>query len=403
MPRSVYSTSLRNRTARLKLPVRKKPFKVLIAPGVHLCYRRNEGPGTWSVQAGWLKRFALADDHEEANGKSVMSYFQATQFALKMVRGTEGNTDAPVTIDAALTAYETDLGARDGAKYNATSVRNHCSPAMLSKVVALLTDTELADWRNGLVAKGLKLSSANRIGKSLKAALALAAKRDSKRIKNREAWIDGLKPRKDKGTKAAPRDNFWLPDQAINSIVRECYLEDADFGALVHVLAETGARESQALKLYPADLIDTNPDKPSLMVWTSNKGRNDREPEQRSVPITSRLAQVLRERAAKQGRKNPLFEKSWNVSPRFRAVLKRLGLDETLTPYVCRHCSIIRQILANKRSVYLIAYDHDTSETEIRKTYARYLERAKQSESDDNARAGLLTTTPADNVMQLAS
>jgi hypothetical protein len=41
-----------------------------------------------------------------------------------------------------------------------------------------------------MVAKGLKLSSANRIGKSFKAALALAAKRD-KRITNNVAWKNG--------------------------------------------------------------------------------------------------------------------------------------------------------------------------------------------------------------------
>jgi hypothetical protein len=70
---------------------------------------------------------------------------------------------------------------------------------MLSKVVMLLTETELRDWRNGLVAKGLKLSRANRTGKSFKAALALAAKRD-KRITNSAAWKNGLKPLKAKGS-----------------------------------------------------------------------------------------------------------------------------------------------------------------------------------------------------------
>jgi hypothetical protein len=175
MARSVYSAQLRNRTARLRLPVRKKPYKALLAPGIFLCYRRCSGPGSWSVEAGWLKRFALADDFESANNVSVLSFFQAQAAALKMVRGAEGGTGAPVTVDDAIAAYSDDLELRGGAKYNATSVRLHLPPAMLTKVVGLLTEIELLHWRDGLVVKGLKLSSANRIGKSFKAALAARA------------------------------------------------------------------------------------------------------------------------------------------------------------------------------------------------------------------------------------
>src|SRR5260370_5184232 len=124
MARSIYSAKLKNRTNRLKLAIKKKPYKVQIAPGVFLCYRRNEGPGTWSVEAGWLKRFALADDYEDANGKSVMSFHQAQVHALKMVRGSESG-DKPITVAEALDAYETDLAARNRAKHNAISVSNH--------------------------------------------------------------------------------------------------------------------------------------------------------------------------------------------------------------------------------------------------------------------------------------
>lgn len=37
MARSVYSDKLKNRTNRSKLPIKKKPFNVLIAPSVFLC------------------------------------------------------------------------------------------------------------------------------------------------------------------------------------------------------------------------------------------------------------------------------------------------------------------------------------------------------------------------------
>lgn len=390
MARSVYSNNLKNRTNRLKLPIKKKPYKVLIAPGIFLCYRRNTGPGTWSVEAGWLKRFAIADDYETANNGSVLSYWMAQKKALAMVRGSEGDSDKPVTVDEALTAYETDLKIRGGAIYNATSVRNHLSPAMLSKVVMLLTEIELLNWRNGLVTKGLKLSSANRTGKSFKAALALAAGRD-KRISNSAAWKTGLKPLKAKGGSNPPRDNYYLPDSDILDVVRECYVEDADFGALIEVLAVTGTRESQALKLWPHDLRDEDAEKPRLMLWCSNKGK-DRDPEQRSVSITAKLATMLRKRAETRGAKQPLFDRIWNMSARFRVVLERLDLDLTLTPYTLRHSSIIRQILANV-PVRVIAFNHDTSVAEIERTYGRYLGNA----SDDLTRKGLLADAePAD-------
>ncbi len=391
MARSIYAGQLRNRTSRLKLPARPKPYKLMLAPGIFLAYRRNAGPGTWSVEAGALTRFALADDHEDANGDSVMSYFQAQQHALKMARGTNGNK--PVSIAAALDAYEADLTARGGSKYNAVSVRNHCSPAMLRKVVGLLSSDELRDWHSAMIAKGLKVSSANRIGKSLKAALALAGKRG--RLSNQAAWRDGLKPLR-AGT-TAPRDNYFLPDAAILAVIRESYADGDDFGTLIDVMAGTGARESQLLKLRPQDILDDEAE-PRLMVWCSNKGAH-REPEQRMLSITPRLAKALRTRALARGQDRPLFDRVWGTSKSFRVVLERLGLDLTLSPYVMRHSSIIRQIRAGK-PLRFIAFDHDTSTGEIERTYARHLNGAR----GDLSRQGLLAdeATPASNVVSLA-
>jgi len=396
MARSIYSDKLRNRSNRLKLPIKKKPYKLLIAPGIFLCYRRNEGPGTWSVEAGWLKRFALADDYEPANGTTVQTFWQAQKHALKLVRGSEGDTDKPATVGEALDAFQTDLAVRGKSPHNAISVRNHLSAAQLSKTVALLTEAELTGWRNGLVPKGLKLSSANRIGKSFKAALALAARRD-KRITNSLAWKNGLRPLKAKGGNAPPRNNFYLPDVDINRIISESYIENDDFGALIHVLAETGTRESQALKLFPHDLRDDTTEQPRLMMWCSSKG-GDRDPEQRSVSISTRLAKMLRQRANARGANRPLFDRIWNLSAGFRVVLERLNLDLSLTPYTLRHSSIIRQIRAGT-PLRMIAFVHDTSVVEIERTYARYLNTA----SDDLIRKGLLAEPQrAGNVIKLA-
>ena len=252
MARRTRSASLENRTNRLKLSIRKKPFGVLIAPGIHLCYRSNAGPGTWSVKCnGWLRRFALADDHEDANNASVMSYWEALEQAKKLARAGEGNSEQPISVSAAVDDYESDLKTRGGRKYNATQLRLHLTDAMNSKAVALLAERELRDWRAGLVKKGLKPSSADRIARSLKAALAFAARND-KRITNTSAWKNALKKLPD----SEVARNVILPDQTVAALVGGSYDEDEYFGLLIDVLAETGARESQVFKLTPDDLQD---------------------------------------------------------------------------------------------------------------------------------------------------
>jgi len=219
------------------LPIRKKPYKALVAPGIFVCYRRCVGPHL-ERRGGLAQALRACRRPRERNGKSVMTFFQAQQHALKMVRGSEGDSDKPITVTDAIDAYMVDLEVRGGAKYNATSVRNHLSSAMLSKVVMLLTETELANWRNGLIVEGLKLSSANRVGKSFKAALALAAKRD-KRITNTTGVEKRPQAAEGQRHNAPPRDNYYLPDATILAIVRECHVEEVDFGALIDVLAGT--------------------------------------------------------------------------------------------------------------------------------------------------------------------
>ena len=83
-----------------------------LGPGLSLGYRRNATAGTWSISANdgrggeWLKKFAVADDFDPADGKKVLSYPQALEAARKLIRGDEPgeNPHAPMTVEAALTA-----------------------------------------------------------------------------------------------------------------------------------------------------------------------------------------------------------------------------------------------------------------------------------------------------------
>jgi hypothetical protein len=197
MARRIRSADLETRTARLKLDVRKKPYTSRIALGIRLAYRRNQGGGVWSILkadgagGAWLQRFALADDHEESNGSTVLTFWEAAEIARKLARGDDpvGEVEAgrPLTIRDAVAAYERDLKARDAGLENAKWLRYHLTPALMSKPVAMLTQREVRALRDSLIDKVPKRSTVNRFMRAFKACLTLAAN-DDERITNRKAW-----------------------------------------------------------------------------------------------------------------------------------------------------------------------------------------------------------------------
>src|SRR5215831_17819050 len=200
MPRRIRSAQFETRTARLKLPIAKRPHHFTeVSPGISLGYRRCKSAGRWVARVAdghggsWEKTFALADDHEDADGEHVLTFWQATDAARLLARGENaaGDNSRPGTVAEAIADYEKDLIARNGSKANARRASVNLTPTLLAKPVSLLTMRELQRLRNELIAKGAKPASINRDFKGLKAALTLYAKSD-KRITNRDAWIEGL-------------------------------------------------------------------------------------------------------------------------------------------------------------------------------------------------------------------
>ena len=411
MARRTRSSKLEVRTDRLKLPVRTKPHTVMIAPNIHLGYRRNQdGPGSWSVKAhGSLRRFATADDHEDANNDTIMDYWQALDRAKELARVGEGSK-ALITVREAVEDYEAELELQGGAKYNATTLqRRHLPEPFASKTVALLKKRDFTDWRAGMLKKGLDPDSVVRYAKSLRSALNLAAS-NHEGLVNANAWKEGLRGMAvaNDDEDETVRDNFVLADQTIAALVRGCY-EDGraqgdDFGEVIDVLAETGARESQAFRLKVRSLVDDDPAAPFLLMPTSRKGSNRnkrRKAETRPLPITPRLAKLLRQRTKPRAAHEPLLDKIWKLAVRFRTVVKRLGLDPALTPYCARHSSIVRQLLKGT-PIRLTAANHDTSVGVIEKHYARFI---VSKQTDAITRATLIdheVSSVQDNVIPLA-
>jgi integrase len=410
MPRP-RAAKIETATSRRKLPPRRKPYYVTVSPGVFLGYCRNQGHCKWSVRVvrgrvEWTDRFATTDDLEPANGRDVLSYWQAVDEARKLARGTDDAPDSrPMTVEAAVEAYERDLKTRGADPANAQRIRRHLNGALGTKPVMLLSVQDLRHWRDGLVAKGVQPATINRTRAGLRAALELAATLDH-RITNRETFRLGLKGLRD--TKTARR--AVLPDADVLRIVRAAYEHDRAFGVLIEVLAQTGARISQAARLKCGDLQADGPD-PRLLMPTSYKGgRGQKERQQMPVPIPVSLAALLKESRGDRPHDAPLLIKGdgtrwleknkseqWNI---FRAVAERAGFDpDEITTYALRHSSICRSLLKGS-PISLVARLHDTSSDEIEAHYAAYI---LDVAGDALSRKGLLhiEQATADNVVSL--
>jgi integrase len=183
---------------------------------------------------------------------------------------------------------------------------------------------------------------------------------------------------------------------------------------LSDVLAITGARPSQAVRLRVEDLHD-HPVQPKLMMPKSGKGggrnRAQKKAERYSVPITTQLAARLRA-AAKGSADAPLLLQSdgspWHKHPAqtyhllVDKVVTAVGLGPEVTMYALRHSSIVRMLLANV-PIRLIASLHNTGVAMIERNYSRYI----TEHSDDISRKALLQHEEpqavfADNVIALA-
>jgi integrase len=399
MARRPRSARLETRTNRLKLPVRKKPHDfVTISPGIALGYRRCVSAGRWVVKVAdghggnWTKAFALADDHEDADGEHVLDFWQAQDKARELARGSE-KSGAPISVDQALTAYAADLAARSGHGGNVSRVRYHLPPALASKAVALLSSRELQRFRDTLATR-MTAASVNRTLHPLRAALNLAHRHDPTRIVNVFAWKVGLRLLPG----AHVSRNVILTDDQVRALVAAAYEEDRAFGLLTETAAVTGARPSQVVRLEVGDLLADRADGPALWMPRSAKGNDSRKRgERHPIPIPASLAAALRQAAAGRETTAPLLLRAdgepWNASSAdhrrpFARAVERVGLDPgRVTFYALRHSSIVRQILAGA-PLRVIAAACDTSTAQIEKTYSKYI----AEHSDVVLRRGLLDT-----------
>jgi integrase len=376
MARRPRANRLENRTSRLKLTPRGKPYDfTVVSPGISVGYRRTkQGSGVWVLRrangagSSWTKKICLADDFEPSDGKNVATYFEAVDLARKLARGGD-DSGRPATVKEAIDDYEADLRARGGAVANAGRIRKWVTPTLAAKPVGLLTTRELAAWRDGLLAGGMKPATLVRLCKATKAALNLCAKRD-RRIANRNEWADSLSGISEDYQSRNPQR---LTDDQVRAVVAAAYSVDRCFGVYVEVAAQTGARLSQIARLTCRDLLF---DPPRLNVPGSRKGRS-RKPGKRAVPISDSLAVRLKSRRPADA---PLLlrgdDQPWQQSSKgdheklYEKAAAIAGVTGTI--YALRHSSIVRALLKGV-PVRVVAAAHDTSVSQVEKTYSAHI------------------------------
>jgi integrase len=388
MARSIRNAQLETRTARLRLPIRGKPYNARIAKGLRLCYRRNKIDGTWNrLYKGELKVIGLADDFQDADGTRVLTFDQAVARCRQDVYGADESVtdgDRPVTLDQAVTAYEADLVARDGGRKNATWLRSRTPADLLKKALSAIDAKDFRRWRDDLIAEGkLQPGTINRLRAAVFACCNNQKKLDAR---VRDTWSIGW-PLLPNARKAR---NVVLTEAEIRALVNAAYGVTPEFGLFTEMAATTGSRPSQLARLTCADIATD-----AISMPASRKGSRKRRTAHRPLPLPPALAKRLREIAVGRPADAPLLVQAGHKggpwapgahSQPFRDAATAAGLDPAVvTIYALRHSFITSSLLRNV-PIRLIAAACDTSVAMIEHTYAAYI----LNHGDAMLRAGML-------------
>jgi integrase len=261
-----------------------------------------------------------------------------------------------------------------------------------------LDEDALVQWRAALPDK-LKASTVQRLISDLKAALNAAHVLNRKRL-NPDFPMTvrvGLRSqRDDAGVNSPARDNQILSDAQVGALIaaaREIDSEqdfDGDLLRIIVVLAATGARFSQAVRLRVGDL---QRDRRRLLVPKSRKGRGAKSAAPIPVPVGSDVLDALLPAVTGRASDAPLLEHwrhvqrpgetRWHRDTRgpwrssseltraWNDVRKRAKMPGVIC-YALRHSSIVRGLRAGL-PIRLVASLHDTSVAMIEKHYAKFI------------------------------
>lgn len=297
MARKVRSAEFDTRAARAKLAARGKPYYVSIGPGLHLGYRKSKaGSGRWVVRLYVdegtkdyiVETIADADDMLDANGATVLDFWQAQEEARKCHKrqsGGDASNFGPCSVKDAIEDYlqwmEANTKSAKDSRYRAEAL---ILPTLGSKDVRKLKTKEIRDWLDKVAKTPPRLrtkegneqqfrelsddpdatrrrqASANRVLTILKAAL-------------NHAWRDGKIATDEQWRKVKPFGKVDVARVHYLTVAESRRLVNASepvFRKMVQAALQSGARygELAALKVN-----DFNPDAGTLTIRDSKSGK----------------------------------------------------------------------------------------------------------------------------------
>jgi len=377
MARSVRKAGLETRTARLKLPVARRPTFLRIGPGLSLGYRRNQVAGTWVLRiadgkgGATTRAIGAADDFTEADGASVLSYWQAQEKAQSVARNSNGSGVArPLTVRRAAEVYLEKLEAKNPR--TARDTRGRLNLHFLNKfgdeLVANLTKSKLEGWLNSMALKSpdreavrRSKDTANRVLSMVKALLNHALRDPANGLTDDHAWRL-VKPYHGVAT---PRATHFSEAQA-RALIEAT--PDRDFGDLLTAGFLTGARYGE---LIACSIRDFDEAARTLSV--------DGKTGPRTIILQPEAVSFFKAVCGNRPGDEPLLRRGdgarWNRSHQQRRMalaLERAGLDSEGTFYALRH-SYISRAIEGEVPLNIIADNCGTSVRIIEATYAKVL------------------------------
>ena len=319
-----------------------------------------------------------------------------------------------------------------GLKRDAWSrLRHVLSEPLAAKTLNELSEDDLKSWRSALASKAAKgwngdtlsETSIRRTVNDLKAALNAAAERYRAKLPATLPIVIriGLKVPKAKATVARPKQ--VLPDADVRAIVDAAAKIDAkgdwggDLSRMVLVLAATGARFSQVIRLTVAHV---QAKQSRIMMPVSHKGRGEKAATHIAVRVGEDVIKALQPiQSGRKGNEVLLLRPHWRqLGPVKRelvgrapwlsasrlldpwaAILAKAELASDLVPYALRHSSIVRGLRAGL-PIRLVAALHDASSAMIERHYAAYIVDAMDELA---ARAVVSLVTPAPSPIKAVS
>lgn len=366
MARTVRSTPLETRAARLRLKPRKKPYRQSSAKaGLHLGYRRiDKKNGSWvaftyqGASGEYRERaFAQADDYSDADGSEVIAYFDAmTRIAGEAPPVRHGSA---FTVQTAIDEYVADLKLHSTTAKETEGILRHYLISFLSRngsdganrLIVELTKDDFANWSSWSLShsppgrrkkKNPKAKKAgtedeaaevlrrrkervNRVRNNLLACLNLA--HENERVPSNAAWS---KIKRFSGTEQ-PRVR-WLELDEAKRFTDACA---PDFRKIGQGGLLTGARWSELRRMRVGDVDLANGT--VLIARTKRK-------KARHIYLTDEGRRALNEWTADRDREHPVFlredGKPWGSHDQHRPMLEArtaAGLDDQVTFHTLRH------------------------------------------------------------------